>query len=409
MCKIDDLNMCFCHYIDDFRLGTFKTTTFEPVVTTNSSLMIQSPSNIPSVTATMSNNNNKKKNSLSIGIYVWVLVIAGVFVIIMCGGMIVLFVRKNQLMSRENHDTDNNVQDEKNNKNNINTQEKEFRLPWPGSVDLRAQQVPNSPTSIDGEIVPNYNVEIIADKDKLQNVNGEKDNNNPNNDHDDQLVEISKSHESLYRNVTEEVQSANQDIDHDGASKANATGTEIVDYNYNAEKQMVQMQDNNNVSIDDSDSGNVSVLYEKVDTSNHVDTKSSKSDNDGKNIVNNVNNNDRDREGGENNIELQIEGASAVEMLSAENVYVKGFNTINWEDWNANDVNKYIEHLLRLNNFAEKEIQDFVDKVLLKMKITGKILKKLKQSDILWNQFQQKIENHSFGIWVAIAESVEAL
>ena len=38
--------------------------------------------------------------------------------------------------------------------------------------------------------------------------------------------------------------------------------------------------------------------------------------------------------------------------------------------------------------------------------MAGKILKKLKTSDILWklvSNFQNKIKNHSFGVWTAFA------
>ena len=72
-------------------------------------------------------------------------------------------------------------------------------------------------------------------------------------------------------------------------------------------------------------------------------------------------------------------------------------------------MNKYIEYVLIKNNYTSKDIDDLMNQVLNKMKITGNILKKLKENDNLWNKFQNKIENYSFGIWIAIANPLEKL
>ena len=96
----------------------------------------------------------------------------------------------------------------------------------------------------------------------------------------------------------------------------------------------------------------------------------------------------------------------------SSNKYVKSedeYDTTNWESWNVDQVCKYIEYLLIENNYDSKDIDEVMNKVLLQMKITGKILKKLKANDILWKRFQNKIEDHSFGVWIAIAESLEKL
>ena len=93
------------------------------------------------------------------------------------------------------------------------------------------------------------------------------------------------------------------------------------------------------------------------------------------------------------------------------NANVGEYDTRNWEDWNANQVCKYIEYLYLLieNNYDTQDIDDLMNEVLLKMKVTGKVLKTFKNNDILWNQFQNKIENHSFGIWIVIAHGLEQL
>ena len=88
---------------------------------------------------------------------------------------------------------------------------------------------------------------------------------------------------------------------------------------------------------------------------------------------------------------------------------VSEYDTSNWEDWNADQVCKYIEYLLIENNYDKKDIDELVNKVLLKMKITGKVLKIFQENEVLLKQFRDKIENHSFGIWVVIANALEQL
>ena len=50
-----------------------------------------------------------------------------------------------------------------------------------------------------------------------------------------------------------------------------------------------------------------------------------------------------------------------------------------------------------------------MNQVLLKMNITGQVLTKIKENEKLWMQFQNKIENYSFGIWIAISDPLEKL
>ena len=85
------------------------------------------------------------------------------------------------------------------------------------------------------------------------------------------------------------------------------------------------------------------------------------------------------------------------------------FDTSNWQDWTAEKVNEYIEYLLTESNYHKKDIDNLMNQVLLKMNITGKVLKTLKEDEELWIQFQNKIENHSFGIWIAISASLKKL
>ena len=88
---------------------------------------------------------------------------------------------------------------------------------------------------------------------------------------------------------------------------------------------------------------------------------------------------------------------------------ISQYDTSNWEDWHADQVCKYVEYLLIENNYNQKDIDELMNQVLLKMKITGKVLKTLKENDALMKQFQNKIENHSFGIWIVIANALEQL
>ena len=81
----------------------------------------------------------------------------------------------------------------------------------------------------------------------------------------------------------------------------------------------------------------------------------------------------------------------------------------NWKEWNKQEVIEWIETILKENNFENDEIEAFISETFVKLRITGKILFKLKTNDALWNQFQNKIEPVSFGIWIALSSEILSL
>ena len=123
-----------------------------------------------------------------------------------------------------------------------------------------------------------------------------------------------------------------------------------------------------------------------------------------------VNNGDQEQD---YNSEMQIEGVvdndHDYDLRDQKANYHAKFDTSNWKEWDPNQVNEYMKYLLVQNKYNEKDIDNLMNQVLLKMNITGKVLIKIKENEKLWNQFQHKIENHSFGIWIAIADSLEKL
>ena len=198
-------------------------------------------------------------------------------------------------------------------------------------------------------------------------------------------VEVSKSRESLY--VVDSTENCNE-IQLEAMSEDNLhidsvltkddvqVATPLSENSKGGESEII-CEDKNNDINDNSQKENVIVLY---DEANMIDVKDVKSQG--------------DERGGK---------------IKNANVAIGEYDTRNWEDWNVDQVVKYIEYLLIENNYDSKDIDDFMNKVLLKMKITGKVLKKLKNNDILWNEFRKEIKDHSFGIWIAIAESLEKL
>ena len=111
---------------------------------------------------------------------------------------------------------------------------------------------------------------------------------------------------------------------------------------------------------------------------------------------------------GERNV-VEMEGIDNIDDIEPGNELNNDIDVSNWETWNSKTFNKYVEQLLIENNYEKNEIDDLMNKVLINLNVTGKVLKKLKENDILWNQFQNKIENHSFGIWIVISQSLQKL
>ena len=78
----------------------------------------------------------------------------------------------------------------------------------------------------------------------------------------------------------------------------------------------------------------------------------------------------------------------------------------NWKEWNKQEVIEWIEMILKENNFENDEIKAFINETFVKLRITGKILLKLKTNDAFWKQFQTNIEPVSFGIWIALSSEI---
>ena len=57
----------------------------------------------------------------------------------------------------------------------------------------------------------------------------------------------------------------------------------------------------------------------------------------------------------------------------------------------------------------DDEVDQFMNDVFEKMNLTGKIIMTLKENSIYWNKFANKIENYSFGIFVAIDNEIKNL
>ena len=81
----------------------------------------------------------------------------------------------------------------------------------------------------------------------------------------------------------------------------------------------------------------------------------------------------------------------------------------NWKQWNNADVNQWIRFILKDNMFCQKDIDQFMTQVFVQMRMSGKILVILKSNDEFWNSFKSKIENYSFGIFVAIGNQIRKL
>ena len=177
---------------------------------------------------------------------------------------------------------------------------------------------------------------------------------------------------------------------------------------------------NTNIDIGESDSDTIDIRYEHDDTTTHdttaapsidPDIKTNSKGGDGKVNVSYINYGniseglklglfDR-RKPSE-----QIEGARNDLRNDNQN---ESFDTNNWPNWNSNDMNKYIEYLLKENNNSQEEINDFMNDFWINMKMTGKTLQTFKNNENLWDKFETKMENYSFGAGAVVAHSLRLL
>ena len=115
---------------------------------------------------------------------------------------------------------------------------------------------------------------------------------------------------------------------------------------------------------------------------------------------------DNDSRGRDNDVtHVQVEGVGKHEIKIAEYAY----DTSNWEDWTTDQVCEYIEYLLIANNYDKKDIDELMDQVLLEMKITGNVLKILKENDFFSKTFREQIQNHSVDMCNVISQALEQL
>ena len=105
----------------------------------------------------------------------------------------------------------------------------------------------------------------------------------------------------------------------------------------------------------------------------------------------------------------QIEGLDFNDNNNNKNNNQVQLDNNNWKQWNSNQVNEWIRLVLKDSMIEDDKIDQFMSDIFVKMEISGKILMILKTNDEFWLNFKTKVENYSFGIFVAIGNAIRSL
>ena len=102
------------------------------------------------------------------------------------------------------------------------------------------------------------------------------------------------------------------------------------------------------------------------------------------------------------NVDLQVEGDQDTSNLNK-------IDANDWKKWSKKNVIDWVFDVLKKNDFENNEIESFIQNTFKKLHVNGKVLLVLKKHESSLKDFEQKIQNVSFGISVVLMNEIKEL